>query len=70
MFVSQGKSLLQQLLRREVTLLWPGPTLLSVLVELIIYVKDQCVLPLLYRPWHYPLLFLKFVLKHDKLHHL
>lgn len=65
---------LRDILRREMSVYWmmmmPTATLLSLLVDLALYVKDRLLIPILYKPWRYPFLLLHYVLKHDKLHQL
>uniref|UniRef100_A0A1Y1NAH4 HAP1 N-terminal domain-containing protein n=1 Tax=Photinus pyralis TaxID=7054 RepID=A0A1Y1NAH4_PHOPY len=68
----QDKSEFRNILRREMSMLWmwPGPTLLSVLIDLLLYIKDRYIFPFLCKPWRYPLILLHCVLRHDKIHQL
>lgn len=66
MFVSQEKTELQDILRREVSLIWmmPAPTLLSIIIDLCLYLKEQYIVPYLYRPLRIPFILLHYCLKH------
>lgn len=70
-FVSQDKYQLQDIVRREMTLFPMTPTastVLSVLFDFCIYLKDRIIMPFLYKPWRFPFLLIHYTLKHDKLH--
>lgn len=66
MFVSQERTELQDILRREVSLIWmmPAPTLLSIIIDLCLYLKEQYIVPYLYRPLRIPFILLHYCLKH------
>lgn len=69
-FVSQDRYQLQDIVRKEMSVLWmsPAATLLSVLFDFCLYIKDRIVMPFLYKPWRYPFLLIHYLLKNDKLH--
>lgn len=66
MFVSQERTVLQDILQREVSVVWmmPAPTLLSIIIELCLYLKEQYIVPYLYRPLKIPFILLHYCLKH------
>lgn len=66
MFVSQERTVLQDILQREVSVIWmmPAPTLLSIIIELCLYLKEQYIVPYLYRPLKIPFILLHYCLKH------
>lgn len=68
-FVSQEKEKLREKLRKEMSVLWmmPKPTLVSIIIDLCLYLKEHYIVPYLCKPLRIPFILLHYCLKH-KLH--
>ena len=69
-FVSQGEKEMKDMLRREMSVVWISPTasLLSLLIDFCLYIRDFYLIPFLYKPFKIPFILIHYCLKHNKLH--
>jgi hypothetical protein len=69
-FVSQGENELKDMLHREMSVVWISPTasILSILIDFCVYIRDFYLIPFLCKPIKIPFILIHYCLKHNKLH--